>query len=198
MYFYHFRRKKLNYFLFLIFLSPFFVLDVKKLHAIQCNSPVWRSTTQCLGKKNRLKESNDRDSQENLGTADIEIQSFRKTQKFKARCGSQAKECIIQFVDQRLSVDNGRGIIRDQFIHFDYNQKCKRKKDKILLINFIYQKECNHNYTIIYRDDNRIKRIALISFNQDYLIDNEFAYKTFSNELKVWLKDRYKPLAKPE
>ena len=69
------------------------------------------------------------DAKADLGGADITGPSGDTTtgRTYKARCGAKKEKCTVSFADEKLIVNNGDGIYRDQFVNVILKKECTQR-----------------------------------------------------------------------
>ena len=171
-----------------------FVADIKETKAVDCSSPVWKNHSSCRDKETGSKKSTVRSSDDDLGVADILGPDSEGSGVFKAKCGAKAKKCNVSFIDGRLTINNGRGITKDQFVNVVTARTCRQRSIALPMVRSCFQSQYDHDYTITYRDKDGGKRAALIAFRPGYFLGGELAHKSFYRELQIWIGDVLRPI----
>ncbi len=158
--------------------------DIQKAKAfeVNCDSPVWRNNIGCQGSKKREKPSIVRPSNDDLGGADLTGPEGGTTtgNTYDAWCGPKYQDCKVSFKDDRLSVNEGAGIKREQFVRVTRERVCR---NYALGLPNCYRHQMNKEYTITYRSGSGQERSALITFR------HERTYKNFNRDFQIWLGD---------
>ncbi len=177
----------MKHLLFIAAFMPLFVaVDIKGSEAIDCSSPVWRSTSQCLRKKSGPNLSNIRASEGDLGGADLIGKGFVQIKSFQAKCGEKARKCEVSFTDGRLSINGGEGITNDQLVDVVRTKTCRKSSTRKGLFRRFSKCQYENDYLITYKDKNGNTRVALIAFDPDKFIGKELDYQVFYRELIIW------------
>ncbi len=167
-------------------IALFFTLGIKKSHSIECNSPVWRSTSQCIRQQKKRNYSPVRELKEDLGAADILGAFIGETVNYEAKCGLNANRCKVSFVEGRLLINNGKGIKFDQFINVVKTRTYREKANILSFLNRYLKFNYDYDYLITYIDGGGRKRSALIAFNAEDFIASELAHQKFFRDLYLW------------
>tara|TARA_Y100000589_G_C26811587_1_gene490081 strand:+ start:61 stop:615 length:555 start_codon:yes stop_codon:yes gene_type:complete len=147
---------------------------------INCNSPVHKKSDLCKEKIKQLRKSSIRPSNNDLGGADITGPYGGSTtgNVYAAWCGKDFIDCDVSFKDDRLSVNNGTGITREQLVRVTMERVCRIRT---FGIEDCIKSTKNKEYTITYKTDLDQERSALISFR------NEKTYKNFNRDFQIWM-----------
>ena len=132
-----------------------------------------------------------------LGGADITGSSGDTTtgRTYKARCGADTKKCTVSFKDEKLIVNDGDGIYRDQFVNVVLKKECTQRSILLPWVTSCFQNQLDWAFTITYDDDNGDRRSALITFRPRYLATGATdRAREFERDLQVWVEDVLRPI----
>ena len=150
---------------------------------INCESRIYRDSDRCKEKVKQLKKSSIRPSNNDLGGADITGPDGGTTtgNTYAAWCGKDFIDCDVTFKDDRLSVNNGSGITRDQLVNVTMERICRIYT---FGIQDCFRSQYNKEYSITYKSfDSAQERTALISFR------HEKTYRNFNRDFQIWMGD---------
>tara|TARA_E500000331_G_C16981789_1_gene593884 strand:- start:134 stop:703 length:570 start_codon:yes stop_codon:yes gene_type:complete len=162
-----------------------------KAREINCNSPVFRGTEECID--NEPEKSQIRASEDDLGGADfLGPDSEIEEKGYKAFCGQKAKPCNVAFIDGRLSINKGKGITNSQLIGVTKDRTCR---EVFMGLPNCYSDQFDHDYTFRYRDKKGNERAALIILRPGtFLGRGKVQHQAFKRDLQVWMKDVLRPI----
>ena len=161
---------------------------------VNCNSIVWKDKPRCKDKKEQINSSTIKPSEDDLGGADIFGDEEYSADSFDAKCGKKLEKCVVSFKDERLSINNGRGITRSQFVNVVSGRTCRQRTLLFGVTTSCYKSQYDYDYTITYLTKEGKKRAALIAFRPGYLLGGVKGHERFYRELQVWLGDVLRPI----
>ena len=114
---------------------------------------------------------------------------------YEARCGIKKERCKVGFRDERLLINDGKGIERSQFVSVVLTRECTQRSLLFPNITSCFQNQLDWDFTITYNATDGTRRSALISFMPRYLNTNPTDLaRGFVRDLQVWLKDVIRPI----
>ena len=161
---------------------------------INCNSSIWKNKPRCKDKKEKITRPILRPSEDDLGGADIFGDEEYSADSFNAKCGKKLEKCVVSFKDGRLSINNGKGITRDQFVNIVSGRTCRQRSIALPMVKSCFASQYDYDYTITYKTKEGKKRAALIAFRPGYFHGGVEGHESFYRELQVWLGDVLRPI----
>lgn len=137
------------------------------------------------------------DAKADLGGADITGPSGDTTtgRTYKARCGAKKEKCTVSFADEKLIVNNGDGIYRDQFVNVILKKECTQRSILMPWITSCFSNQYDWAFTLTYDDDEQNRRSALITFMPRYFATGATdRAREFERDLQVWAEDVLRPI----
>ena len=116
-------------------------------------------------------------------------------QEYEARCGIKKAKCKVSFSNERLIINNGAGIERNQFVSVVLTRACTQRSLLLPWVTSCFDNQLDWDFTITYKASDGTRRSALISFMPRYLNTNPTdKARGFERDLQIWLKDVIRPI----
>lgn len=132
-----------------------------------------------------------------LGGADITGPTGQTTtgQDYEARCGIKKEKCKVSFKEERLVINDGSGIYRDQFISVILKRECTQRSLLLPWITSCFSNQLDWDFTITYKASDGSQRSALISFMPRYFNTNPTdVARSFERDLQIWAETLLRPI----
>ena len=116
-------------------------------------------------------------------------------QAYEARCGIKKEKCTVSFKDEKLIINEGAGIYRDQFVSVVLTRECTQRALLMPWVTSCFQNQLDWDFTITYRASDSSQRTALISFMPRYFNTNPTDIaRAFERDLQIWSENVLRPI----
>ena len=116
-------------------------------------------------------------------------------QTYEARCGIKKEKCTVSFKDEKLIINEGAGIYRDQFVSVVLTRECTQRALLMPWVTSCFQNQLDWDFTITYRASDSSQRTALISFMPRYFNTNPTDIaRAFERDLQIWSENVLRPI----
>ena len=116
-------------------------------------------------------------------------------QTYDARCGIKKEKCGVSFKDEKLIINDGAGIYRDQFVSVVLTRECTQRAVLMPWVTSCFQNQLDWDFTITYKASDGTQRTALISFMPRYFNTNPTDIaRSFERDLQIWSEDVLRPI----
>jgi hypothetical protein len=116
-------------------------------------------------------------------------------QAYEARCGIKKEKCKVSFKDEKLIINDGAGIYRDQFVSVVLTRECTQRAVLMPWVTSCFQNQLDWDFTITYKASDGTQRTALISFMPRYFNTNPTdVARSFERDLQIWSEDVLRPI----
>jgi len=116
-------------------------------------------------------------------------------QAYEARCGIKKEKCTVSFKDEKLIINDGAGIYRDQFVSVVLTRECTQRALLMPWVTSCFQNQLDWDFTITYRASDGGQRTALISFMPRYFNTNPTdTARAFERDIQIWSENVLRPI----
>ena len=111
----------------------------------------------------------------------------------KAKCGLDQYNCLVQFRDGKLLINDIIAIKRSRFRSLVKSTECRQRFILFPILIGCFKSQFDRDFTISYLADNDLVKSIQISFRPGY-IANQSGWKNFQADFQTWTGDLKIPL----
>lgn len=116
-------------------------------------------------------------------------------QSYEARCGIKKEKCKVSFEGEKLVVNEGDGIYRNQFVSAVLTRECTQRALLMPWVTSCFQNQLDWDFTITYKSSDGSQRTALISFMPRYFNTGPTDIaRSFERDLQIWAENVLRPI----